>query len=167
MSRDPGPGSAPDAAPARRPTRQRRLVLDVLTGGAGFISAQDLHAALRGRGEGVGLATVYRTLGAMAAEGTLDVLHTDDGQTRYRRCEARVHHHHLVCRNCGRTVEVQGADVETWAAGTAAAHGFTDVSHTLEVFGRCPDCTGETGGAGDEISRTASGTRSGSAAGRY
>ncbi len=162
MTSDPGPDSAADAAPARRPTRQQQLVLDALTSGSGFISAQDLHAALRDRGEAVGLATVYRTLGTMAAEGAVDVLHTGDGQSRYRRCAAQEHHHHLVCRDCGRTVEVQEVDVEIWAARTAAAHGFTEVSHTLEVFGRCPGCARPPGAA---ISRTASGIRSGSASG--
>ena len=50
------------------------------------------------------------------------------------------HHHHLVCRVCGTTVEVQGGQVETWAAEVAREHGFTDVSHTIEIFGLCGAC---------------------------
>jgi Fur family ferric uptake transcriptional regulator len=50
------------------------------------------------------------------------------------------HHHHLVCRACGATVEVTGPAVETWAEQVAAEHGFRDVSHTVEVFGTCPAC---------------------------
>jgi Fur family transcriptional regulator, ferric uptake regulator len=45
-----------------------------------------------------------------------------------------------VCRECGKTVEVEGPAVEDWAAGTATAHGFVDATHHLEVFGTCPDC---------------------------
>ena len=50
------------------------------------------------------------------------------------------HHHHLVCRKCGTAVEVSGLAAETWAAEVAAAHGFSDVSHTFELFGTCADC---------------------------
>jgi Fur family ferric uptake transcriptional regulator len=50
------------------------------------------------------------------------------------------HHHHLVCRSCGRSVEVEGPEVEAWASSVAAQHGFTDVSHTVEVFGTCQVC---------------------------
>ena len=104
-----------------------------------FRTAQELHAMLRERGDGIGLATVYRTLQALADAGEVDVLRTDDGEASYRRCSTG-HHHHLVCRVCGRTVEVEGAAVERWADRIAAEHGFADISHTLEVFGTCASC---------------------------
>ena len=63
-----------------------------------------------------------------------------DGETRYRRCSGS-HHHHLVCRECGRTVEVEGPTVERWATSVASEHGYADVSHTLEIFGLCPRCS--------------------------
>ncbi len=95
---------------------------------------------LRGRGQRVGLTTVYRTLQAMADAGDVDVLRPAGGEVVYRRCTKESHHHHLVCRDCGRTVEVEGPAVERWAEQTARLHGFTDVSHTLEVFGVCATC---------------------------
>ncbi len=98
-----------------------------------------MHARLRDAGEGVGLATVYRTLQAMVEAGTVDVLRTDDGEAVYRACSTH-HHHHLVCRSCGRTVEVEGPAVETWADRVAGDHGFSDVTHTIEIFGTCADC---------------------------
>jgi Fur family ferric uptake transcriptional regulator len=52
-----------------------------------------------------------------------------------------VHHHHLVCRSCGATVEVADPPVERWAARIAAEHGFVDVHHQVEVFGTCATCT--------------------------
>jgi Fur family ferric uptake transcriptional regulator len=104
-----------------------------------FRSAQDIHDLLRRNGENVGLSTVYRTLQALADGGEVDVLRTEDGEAVYRRCSG-THHHHLVCRDCGRTVEVEGPAVERWADAIAAEHGFRDVSHTLEIFGTCPDC---------------------------
>ena len=61
----------------RRPTRQRAAVAAVLADVEEFRSAQELHAQLRDAGEKVGLATVYRTLQSMAADGAIDILRTD------------------------------------------------------------------------------------------
>ena len=122
-----------------RPTRQRRAVAAAMRSFDDFRSAQDIHDLLRKAGENVGLSTVYRTLQTLADGGEVDVLRTEDGEALYRRCSER-HHHHLVCRTCGRTVEVAGPTVESWADAVAAEHGFADVSHTLEIFGTCPSC---------------------------
>lgn len=122
-----------------RATRQRAAIADLLDELDDFRSAQDLHDALRRRGEGIGLTTVYRTLQSMAESGLVDVLRTDTGESVYRRCSAD-HHHHLVCRACGATVEIQGGHVEAWAADVAREHGFSDISHTIEIFGVCGDC---------------------------
>jgi Fur family transcriptional regulator, ferric uptake regulator len=125
---------------ARRPSRQRSAVLALLDDLDGFRSAQDLHALLRTRGAPVGLATVYRALQALVDDGQVDVLRGADGEAAYRRCSP-VHHHHLVCRSCGWTVEVADPPVERWAARIAAEHGFADVQHQVEVFGTCAECT--------------------------
>lgn len=123
-----------------RPTPQRRAVVSCLDRFDDFRSAQEIHALLQQGGERVGLATVYRTLQALADGGEVDLLRSEDGEARYRRCSAS-HHHHLVCRTCGRTVEVDGPAVERWADAVAREHGFNDVSHTLELFGTCRQCT--------------------------
>ncbi|HWL37097.1 MAG TPA: Fur family transcriptional regulator [Frankiaceae bacterium] len=123
-----------------RPTRQRSAVAAALGTSEGFRSAQDLYEAMRAAGERVGLTTVYRTLQAMAAAGEVDVLRTADGESVYRRCRSDAHHHHLVCRSCGTTVELPGDEVEAWTAQVAEEHGFTDTTHTVEVFGVCARC---------------------------
>jgi Fur family ferric uptake transcriptional regulator len=104
-----------------------------------FRSAQEIHEVLRRDGEGIGLTTVYRTLQTLSENGDVDVLRTDTGEAVYRRCSTH-HHHHVVCRRCGRTVEVEGPAVESWAERIAAEHGFTDISHTMEIFGVCRSC---------------------------
>ena len=124
---------------AVRATRQRAAIAELLDSTAEFRSAQELHDELRRRGENIGLTTVYRTLQAMATANQVDTLRTDTGESVYRRCSAH-HHHHLVCRDCGATVEVAGPAVEVWATEVAAAHGFSDVSHTIEIFGTCASC---------------------------
>lgn len=125
-----------------RDTRQKRALAATLDSSDAFRSAQDLHAELRSRGETVGLTTVYNQLRSLAEAGHLDTLRTDDGETLYRRCGSASHHHHLVCRSCGRTVEVQGPEVERWAERVAREHRFRDVAHTVEVVGTCRTCAG-------------------------
>jgi len=124
---------------AVRSTRQRAALSALLENLDDFRSAQELHDELRKRGEGVGLTTVYRTLQQMAAAGAVDTLRTDTGESLYRRCSQQ-HHHHLVCRACGSTVEISGGEVEAWTAEIARKHGFSDVSHTIEIFGLCSRC---------------------------
>ncbi|MDN4163520.1 Fur family transcriptional regulator [Nocardioides abyssi] len=123
-----------------RPTRQRVAVAEALASVDDFRSAQEIHDLLGRRGEPVGLATVYRTLQRLADAGEVDLLRTEDGEAVYRRCST-THHHHLVCRGCGATVEVEGPAVERWTRSIAGEHGFTDVSHTLEIFGTCRSCS--------------------------
>lgn len=122
-----------------RNTRQRRAVFSVLEELDAFASAQQIHDLLVQRGDSVGLSTVYRNLQALADSAEVDALRGTDGETRYRLCSGG-HHHHLVCRSCGRTVEVEGPTVEKWADTIAAEHGFTDVAHELEIFGTCGGC---------------------------
>jgi Fur family transcriptional regulator, ferric uptake regulator len=134
--------SAPrPAAPVHRlrSTRQRTAVARLLDDTDDFRSAQEIHEQLRRSGEGIGLTTVYRTLQALADAGEIDVLRTSTGEAIYRRCSAH-HHHHLVCRDCGHTVEVEGPTVELWAEKVAAEHNFTNIDHTIEISGTCPTC---------------------------
>jgi Fur family ferric uptake transcriptional regulator len=128
-----------------RMTRQRSAVAEVLATVDDFRSAQQLHELLRGRGHGIGLATVYRTLQSLADGGQVDVLRSEDGEAMYRRCERREHHHHLICRRCGATVEIDLPSVEAWATQVGDAHGFADIEHVIELFGTCAACATEPG----------------------
>ena len=123
-----------------RATRQRAAVRDALDRAGAFRTAQALHDEMKAAGETVGLTTVYRTLQGLAEAGEVDVLRTADGEAIYRRCATGEHHHHLVCRSCGASVEVASDAVESWAASTAELHGFTDVEHTAELYGVCGAC---------------------------
>lgn len=125
----------------QRNTWQKERVRTALSDARGFISAQDLHAALRAENTGIGLATVYRALSNLAASGDADQLQSPDGEAIYRACSSTGHHHHLICRSCGTTVEIAAHDVETWAQNTASANGFTQAEHVVDIFGLCPACT--------------------------
>lgn len=134
------------AAPRQRATRQGEAVREALRTAGGFRSAQDVYAVLRTNGATVGLSTVYRHLQAFVDDGVVDVIHTPEGEATYRYCgdPGTGHHHHLVCRRCGRTVEIEGRAVERWAGGVAKTHGYVDVDHTVELFGICPACAQST-----------------------
>ena len=136
----------PAAAKEQRVTKQRLAVSGVLDELRDFVSTQELHRILQDRGTSVSLATSYRILQSLADEGLVDVLRNTDGEAVYRRCAVTGHHHHLLCRSCGKAVEVEAPAVEAWAARTAAEHGFTAVEHTVEIFGLCPDCTARNSG---------------------
>jgi Fur family transcriptional regulator, ferric uptake regulator len=123
-----------------RLTRQGQAVLSVVDSSDNFRSAQDIHAQLRAAGETVGLTTVYRHLALLSEDGQLDSLQTADGELVYRRCHSNAHHHHVVCRRCKRGTEVELPDLEQWAESTAHALGYTNVTHTVEIFGLCANC---------------------------
>lgn len=128
----------------RRNTRQRDAVRHALSEAVGFVSAQQLHQVLANHGSTVGLATVYRTLTDLAANGEADTLQAKGGQSKdgellYRAC-GPAHHHHLICRQCGKTVEIEAGRVENWAESVASEHGFTNATHTIDIFGICSAC---------------------------
>ncbi len=128
---------APDPGP-RRTTKQREAVRAALASSEEFVSAQALHQSMRQAGSTVGLATVYRALATLAEDGEADALQSG-GEALYRACSPS-HHHHLICRRCGRTVELEAAAVERWAGQVAAAHGFVEPEHVVDIFGVCASC---------------------------
>jgi Fur family ferric uptake transcriptional regulator len=124
----------------KRNTWQREAVREALGSSEGFVSAQALHSNLRDSGSPIGLATVYRALADLAVEGEADSLQ-QEGESLYRACTPGSHHHHLICRNCGLTVEIEADAVEQWAKAVAAEHGFTQPNHIVDVFGFCAACS--------------------------
>ena len=123
----------------RRNTWQKDAVRHALSEATGFVSAQQLHLVLRNHGSTIGLATVYRALADLATVSEADSLQSQDGEMLYRACGTE-HHHHLICRSCGLTVEIEANRVEKWADEVAKEHGFGNPSHTIDIFGTCTAC---------------------------
>lgn len=134
--------SDPSGERATRNTRQGAAVEAVLAAADGFRTAQQVFAAAVSGGHRIGLTTVYRHLNVLADSGRVDVVHREDGEAQFRLCGTAAgdgrHHHHVVCRICGRSEEALGPEVEAWAARVAASAGYTEATHTVEVFGLCP-----------------------------
>jgi Fur family transcriptional regulator, ferric uptake regulator len=127
------------AAAGLRPTRQRLAVASELLDERDDVTAQALHDRLRARGERIGLATVYRTLSQLADAGAVDVLAHHPGELCYRLC-GDAHHHHLVCSECHRVVELADCGLDSWLDRVSEAHGFVATGHRLEVAGVCEGC---------------------------
>lgn len=125
---------------AKRNTWQKDAVRTELGSAKGFVSAQELHLNLKNAGSTIGLATVYRALADLASQNEADSLQSKDGELLYRACGTE-HHHHLICRKCGKTVEIEAEKVEAWADEVAREHGFTKPSHTIDIFGDCGNCS--------------------------
>jgi Fur family ferric uptake transcriptional regulator len=125
---------------AKRNTWQKDAVMHALTEAKGFVSAQQLHLVLKQHGSTIGLATVYRALTELVSLGKADSLQSNDGETLYRDCSTH-HHHHLICENCGVTIEIEAEAAEKWASKVAKDHGFTQVTHTIDIFGLCRECS--------------------------
>ncbi|MEW6863572.1 Fur family transcriptional regulator [Trueperella pyogenes] len=124
-----------------RMTRQRNAITDLLAQTEEFLPAQKIHELLLERGEKVGLATVYRYLQTLAEQGNVDVLRQEGTDVQlFRHCEDKGHHHHLLCRNCGHTVELFTPELEELTKTVAKEHGFIDVSHDIEIYGLCAKC---------------------------
>ena len=127
----------------QRKTRQRDAIMAIMADETDFRSAQQVHAALVAAGQTVGLATVYRNLQTLTEIGELDSLRSEEGETLYRRCTARRHHHHLVCRSCGYTVDIQDDQLEQWIAEISQRYQFSDIEHMADIFGLCVNCANQ------------------------
>ncbi len=125
----------------KRNTWQREAVVSGLAEVEGFISAQALYSKLRDEGSTISLATVYRALTDLVGEEQADSLLSPEGENLYRACASGEHHHHLICRMCGATAEIDAEPVEAWAKQVAAVHGFTQAQHVVDVFGLCAACS--------------------------
>jgi Fur family ferric uptake transcriptional regulator len=126
---------------ASRATKQRAAIAAALEQAETFQSAQELFETLRLKGHRIGLTTVYRNLQSMVTRGDVDLLRREDGEAIYRHCDTAEHHHHLVCRSCGVSVEIENEKIEDWADTVSRRHGFSDVTHDLELFGTCGGCS--------------------------
>lgn len=134
-----------------RNTVQKDAILNILRSEPDFMSSPTLHSKLQSAGLKVGMATVYRQLGALASEGKVDTIHLN-GEQLYRLCDEghggqghqHRHHHHMVCENCGKTVEIEPPN-EQWINKAAAEHGFSVTYHMFEIIGLCPECRRKLG----------------------
>lgn len=130
-----------------RNTRPRRVIAEKLaqiaSQGADF-ATEDLWHVLQREDARLGRATVFRAVDTLLDQGLLDRVEFADGLRRYRVCGGATHHHHLTCTQCHRVVEIEVCLSPETLSAVASSADFTLDGHSIELFGRCPNCRPET-----------------------
>lgn len=124
-----------------RQTVQRHAILTALEGAPGPLTTQEVLARARKEHRGLGLATVYRNLSAMEAEGGIVAVHLPNESTRYEPA-GRGHHHHFRCEKCDVVFELTTTCPVVALEGARLPGGFQVNGHELLLYGFCPHCAG-------------------------
>ncbi len=122
-----------------RLTEARRSIADLIAARDGHFTAADLVADARKRRIGIGRATIFRTLDVLAELRAVERLDLPTGEHAYVACEP-VHHHHVICSNCGAGRDVDDAGWRAVVRDIERRTGYRIDDHRLELFGRCPAC---------------------------
>jgi len=123
-----------------RETAPRRAIATLIADRHGHFTANDLLADAETHKVRVGRATVFRTLDLLADQGALERLDLPTGEHAYVACAPDNHHHHVVCRSCGASVEVADSGLQAVVREIGAQSGYRIDSHRLELYGLCPEC---------------------------
>jgi len=121
-------------------TRPRELIAGALRAQPRFFSAAEIYQTLDAQHARVSISTVYRTLEHLLAKGEVTVRVDEAGESAYMLCEPTHHHHHAICRVCGRVQDVDCDAIDSFAASLRAIHGFELDGHKMEFQGKCRDC---------------------------
>ncbi|MFA5550337.1 MAG: transcriptional repressor [Trueperaceae bacterium] len=127
-----------------RRTEQREAILEALVGAAGPLTAQEVHDRARELHPTIGLATVYRNLASLEAEGDIVAVHLPQDATRYETA-GRGHHHHFRCVECQTVLELEGTCPVAILEGVTLPGGLTVSGHELVLFGTCAPCSEASG----------------------
>jgi Fur family transcriptional regulator, ferric uptake regulator len=118
----------------------RRAVVEYLDAQDCCLSAQELHSQLRATGSRVGIASVYRVLELLAAQGLVTRIDLGDGIARFEPARpGGHHHHHLVCAECGKVGAFSDPALEQALDEVASRLGYAD-AHDVVLRGACEDC---------------------------
>jgi Fur family ferric uptake transcriptional regulator len=121
-------------------TRQRDVVAETVFGSEEHLSVDAIARRLRDRGERVGVATIYRTLGLLVGAGLVREHEFGEGFRRFEPAGDQGGHEHLICDRCGRVVEFANERLERMLPVIADEHAFQHRRHRVEIFGTCRDC---------------------------
>jgi Fur family transcriptional regulator, ferric uptake regulator len=123
-----------------RKTGPRRAIAALIARHHGHFTAAELMSDARAARLKVGRATVFRTLDLLTAQGALERIDLPSGEHAYVSCAPREHHHHVVCRQCGRSVEVVDPGLAEVVSAISDRSGYRIDGHRLELYGLCPVC---------------------------
>jgi len=120
-------------------TQSRREILTALISCKGHITADGLYELVHKEQPGIGRMSIYRTLDLLSELGLIHTVYQGTGAAHYILLD-NGHHHHLVCSNCGTTIEFDDCVVKRLEKSISRHFNFEIQGHLLEFFGRCSDC---------------------------
>lgn len=121
-------------------TGQRDAVLDLFLESTDHQTAEDLYHRLRSTSSHIGYSTVYRTLKLLKECGLAREVYFADGRAYFEHQFGQPHHDHMVCIECGHTIEFYNPTIEELQDRMADENEFTPVRHTMVIFGYCKNC---------------------------
>lgn len=124
-------------------TPQRRAIVDIIVMEEGtHLTTEELYDLVRKECPEIGLATVYRTVQLLGEIGVLSKLDLNDGCSRYELVheEENHQHHHLICKNCGKVIEVHGDLLDYLEHSIEEKYNFKVINHSVKFYGICCDC---------------------------
>lgn len=122
-------------------TQQREAVADVVFSSEAHLSVEEIEQRLRGAGERIGKATVYRTLDLLVKSKLVEEHDFNEGFKRYEhRLSRQPEHEHLICLECGEVIEFKSREVQAIKDRVVEDHRFRPIRHRLEIYGLCASC---------------------------
>ena len=122
-----------------RLTPQRMMVLEAIENSHDHVSAEEIHAQAKTKYPYLNISTVYRTLELLKEKGL--VAETDLGGGRFLyHPVGKAQHHHLVCRKCGRVMDVDINVLDKLREELKSQHKFNAELEHIAVFGTCERC---------------------------
>ena len=122
-------------------TQQREAVAEVVFSSEAHLSVEEIEHRLRGVGERIGKATVYRTLDLLVKSKLVEEHDFNEGFKRYEhRLSRQPEHEHLICLECAQVMEFKSQEIQNIKERIAVGHGFRPIRHRLEIYGLCASC---------------------------
>jgi Fur family ferric uptake transcriptional regulator len=124
-----------------RQSEQRQKILDVFLNVENHVTMADLYDLVRKLDKNIGYATVYRAMKVICDSSLGREVNFGDGIMRYEHSYGHDHHDHLICVECGKVIEAMDPDIEKLQEKMAIKHGLKPISHNLQIFGICKECS--------------------------
>jgi Fur family ferric uptake transcriptional regulator len=122
-----------------RMSHPRLLIYKELSQAKGPLTAQDLYQCLIKNHKRIGLSSIYRCLDLFESIGMAFKI-TNGSNGRYKLCELEDHHHHIVCKSCGKVMEFDLCEISSWSEKVMESTGFKITDHQLNFYGFCEKC---------------------------
>jgi Fur family ferric uptake transcriptional regulator len=121
-------------------TPHRELILATFLDNEGHRSVEDIYHSVREKDPRVGYTTVYRTMKLLVDCGLAQAIDLADGVTRYEHLYNHDHHDHMICTECGTSIEFFNEEIEALQDSASAHLDFKVTDHRLQIYGLCHNC---------------------------